>query len=202
MRRRVASTTKTFARSCSPLLARSLAGAQPKQIFEIKNFVHISKRPDSKCKRASADQRRRPSLTLCRRVFAGVKIRKVKGAKGAAAEKTKFKLRTSKYLYTLVSSDAATTSKIVDALPPSALLGFVCSRTAHVGSLCRAAPQGAHQEGCCPEAVILFYDLLPLRAVPNKEICFCAIEKRCRRCLHLLSPDAYALLSASVSNTC
>jgi hypothetical protein len=53
----------------------------------------------------------------------GVKIRKVKAKKGAAtaaaAEKTKFKLRTSKYLYTFVSNDAETTTRVTDALPPS-----------------------------------------------------------------------------------
>ncbi|KAI3662250.1 hypothetical protein MP638_001447 [Amoeboaphelidium occidentale] len=63
-----------------------------KEIKEIKEFMEIARRNDA---------------TVCH-------IKK-------GADKVKFKLRTSKYLYTLVmdAADAEKVSKVEDSLPPS-----------------------------------------------------------------------------------
>lgn len=50
-------------------------------------------------------------MLVCGASRAGLKIRKVKGVKGAPSDKTKLKLRTSKTLYTLVT-DNETAAKV------------------------------------------------------------------------------------------
>jgi large subunit ribosomal protein L38e len=62
---------------------------QPKQIHEIKDFLLTARRKDAK----------------------SVKIKKTGG-------KTKFKVRCSKYLYTLVVSDGDKADKLKQSLPP------------------------------------------------------------------------------------
>ncbi|EEH54431.1 uncharacterized protein MICPUCDRAFT_51368 [Micromonas pusilla CCMP1545] len=61
----------------------------PKQIHEIKDFLLTARRKDAK----------------------SVKIKKTGG-------KTKFKVRCSKYLYTLVVSDGDKADKLKQSLPP------------------------------------------------------------------------------------
>jgi large subunit ribosomal protein L38e len=62
---------------------------QPKQVAEVKNFLRLTKRKDAKW----------------------VKARK-------SAGKTKFKVRTSKYLFTLITSKKSAI-KLKGALPPA-----------------------------------------------------------------------------------
>ena len=63
----------------------------PKQLFEIKDFVHISRRKDAK----------------------KVTIYKKKGV-----TKTKFKLRTKRYLYTLVLTNKEKAKKLIQSISP------------------------------------------------------------------------------------
>lgn len=65
---------------------------QPKEISDIKEFLLTARRKDAQ----------------------SVKIRKSK-------ESTKFKVRCSKYLYTLAVPDADKAEKLKQSLPPSAL---------------------------------------------------------------------------------
>eukprot|EP00201_Polytomella_parva_P020752 CAMPEP_0175039054 /NCGR_PEP_ID=MMETSP0052_2-20121109/294_1 /TAXON_ID=51329 ORGANISM="Polytomella parva, Strain SAG 63-3" /NCGR_SAMPLE_ID=MMETSP0052_2 /ASSEMBLY_ACC=CAM_ASM_000194 /LENGTH=69 /DNA_ID=CAMNT_0016300711 /DNA_START=63 /DNA_END=272 /DNA_ORIENTATION=+ len=62
----------------------------PKQITEIGQLLRLARRQDAK----------------------SVKVMKVSGA-------TKFKVRCSKYLYTLVLNDEEKANKIKESLPPS-----------------------------------------------------------------------------------
>ncbi|KAI8997997.1 ribosomal protein L38 component of cytosolic 80S ribosome and 60S large subunit, partial [Gaertneriomyces semiglobifer] len=62
----------------------------PKQITEIKDFLKVARRKDAK----------------------SIKIKK-------NASETKFKVRCSKYLYTLVVADADKAEKLKQSLPPS-----------------------------------------------------------------------------------
>eukprot|EP00793_Prasinoderma_coloniale_P005350 PRCOL_00004758-RA len=61
----------------------------PKQINEIKDFLITARRPDARA----------------------VKIKKTSGT-------TKFKVRCSKYLYTLVVTDSDKADKLKQSLPP------------------------------------------------------------------------------------
>ena len=70
---------------------------QPKQIHEIKDFLLTARRKDAK----------------------SVKIMKTKSY-------VKFKVRCSKYLYTLVVKDAEKADKLKQSLPP----GKACTRVA------------------------------------------------------------------------
>ena len=63
---------------------------QPKQMLEIKEFLITARRKDAK----------------------SVKIKKV-------GTKTKFKVRCSKYLYTLVVDDVNKANKLKQSLPPA-----------------------------------------------------------------------------------
>jgi large subunit ribosomal protein L38e len=65
----------------------------PKQIAELRDFLQTARRKDAK----------------------SVKIFKAKGV-------TKFKIRCSKYLYTLIMKDAEKAKKLEQSLPPGALL--------------------------------------------------------------------------------
>ncbi|OUS46495.1 60S ribosomal protein L38 [Ostreococcus tauri] len=69
--------------------ARALPDAQPKQISEIKDFLHTARRKDAR----------------------SVKIKKTAGV-------TKFKVRCSKYLYTLCVDNADKAAKLKQSLPP------------------------------------------------------------------------------------
>ena len=62
---------------------------QPKQISEIKDFLHTARRKDAR----------------------SVKIKKTSGV-------TKFKVRCSKYLYTLCVADSDKANKLKQSLPP------------------------------------------------------------------------------------
>lgn len=71
----------------------SLSAPQPKQINEIKDFLLTARRKDAK----------------------SVKIKK-------SGSKTKFKVRCSKYLYTLCVDDASKAKKLKQSLPPGLLV--------------------------------------------------------------------------------
>jgi large subunit ribosomal protein L38e len=66
----------------------------PKEIKEIKEFLLAARRPDAK----------------------SLKIQK-----SSSKKVTKFKVKCSKYLYTLVLTDSLKADKLVQSLPPSLL---------------------------------------------------------------------------------
>jgi len=68
----------------------------PKEISEIKQFIDIARRKD-----ASA-----------------VRIKKVAPRAAGSKAKTKFKIRCSRYLYTLSIDDAEKAEKLKQSLPP------------------------------------------------------------------------------------
>jgi large subunit ribosomal protein L38e len=72
---------------------------QPKQIHEIKEFLLTARRKDAR----------------------SVKIKKASG-------QTKFKVRCSKYLYTLCVADKDKADKLKQSLPPGACVFCVCAR--------------------------------------------------------------------------
>ncbi|EIM23839.1 hypothetical protein E3Q22_03966 [Wallemia mellicola] len=71
----------------------------PQEIKDIKNFLEIARRKDARSAR--------------------IKKTKTIGAKGESAQLTKFKIRCSRYLYTLVVSDAEKAEKLKQSLPPT-----------------------------------------------------------------------------------
>lgn len=71
---------------------------QPKQVTDIKNFLAIARRPDAKMAR------------IKKTVLANRNVQ------------TKFKLRCSRYLYTLVVDDAEKAEKLKQSLPPGTCL--------------------------------------------------------------------------------
>lgn len=71
---------------------------QPKQVTDIKNFLAIARRPDAKAARVK------------KTVLANRNVQ------------TKFKLRCSRYLYTLVVDDAEKAEKLKQSLPPGTYL--------------------------------------------------------------------------------
>lgn len=87
---------------------------QPKQITDIRDFLQKARRKDAR----------------------SVKIKK-------ADKVVKFKIRCSKYLYTLVVTDAEKADKLTQSLPPgtAAICGVVC--------LSFAANSLLHTLGCC-----------------------------------------------------
>ncbi len=82
---------------------------QPKEIKEIKDFLHIARRKGAKCKVLFV------SLTS-----EAVKIMKTK-------DYVKFKVRCSNYLYTLVMKDAEKAEKLRQSLPPGLFSFYVFS---------------------------------------------------------------------------
>ncbi|TIA88674.1 hypothetical protein E3P99_02451 [Wallemia hederae] len=71
----------------------------PQEIKDIKNFLEIARRKDARSAR--------------------IKKTKTVGAKGEPAQLTKFKIRCSRYLYTLVVSDGEKAEKLKQSLPPT-----------------------------------------------------------------------------------
>lgn len=78
-----------------------LCVAQPKQIHEIKDFLLTARRKDAR----------------------SVKIKRSKGV-------VKFKVRCSKYLYTLCVFDSEKADKLKQSLPPGAVLLIICTHKA------------------------------------------------------------------------
>jgi large subunit ribosomal protein L38e len=72
--------------------------AMPKEIRDIKQFIEIARRKDAKAARIK-------------------KIKQVR-AGGAPKTTTKFKIRCSRYLYTLVLDDGEKADKLKQSLPP------------------------------------------------------------------------------------
>ncbi|KAF9111352.1 60S ribosomal protein L38 [Mortierella sp. AM989] len=73
------------------LLAKGLMqGSHPKQVQDIKQFLEIARRKDAKSGRIKKN-----------------------------GSQTKFKVRCSRYLYTLVINDAAKAEKLKQSLPPT-----------------------------------------------------------------------------------
>ncbi|TFK80898.1 hypothetical protein K466DRAFT_558585 [Polyporus arcularius HHB13444] len=76
--------------SCSP------CPAQPKEIRDIKQFIDIARRKDAKAAR----------------------IKKIAPRVAGGKTKTKFKIRCSRYLYTLSLDDPEKAEKLQQSLPP------------------------------------------------------------------------------------
>ncbi|KAG0674765.1 60S ribosomal protein L38 [Kluyveromyces marxianus] len=70
-----------------------------KEIADIKEFLELIRRQDVNS--------------------ATVKINKKLNRNGKAFRQTKFKLRGSRYLYTLIVNDAAKAKKLLQSLPPT-----------------------------------------------------------------------------------
>lgn len=84
----------------------------PKQINEIKDFLVIARRKDAKCRALLS---RYLCSVWCLTVYGTQTAIKIKKAKTS----TKFKVRCSKYLYTLVVADAEKAEKLKQSLPPA-----------------------------------------------------------------------------------
>lgn len=94
-------------------LLRTYWKSQPKQITDIKKFLEIARRKDAKSAKVKK--------TLLHPTPVGPNAVLSKKAKAAAAQGkqvTKFKIRCSRYLYTLVLEDGEKAEKLRQSLPP------------------------------------------------------------------------------------
>ena len=93
---------------------------QPKEISNIKKFLETAQRKDA--------LRTSFPFTICVVVlsltmiliFIGVRIKRIKSKLPAGPLRTKFKIRCSRYLYTLVIDDPEKAEKLKQSLPPGA----------------------------------------------------------------------------------
>ncbi|KDN46306.1 ribosomal protein L38e [Tilletiaria anomala UBC 951] len=81
----------------------------PRQVTDIKNFLEIARRKD-----ASAARIKRTVI----RSSAAQSGKKRSSSSSGKITQTKFKIRCSKYLYTLVVEDAEKAEKLKNSLPP------------------------------------------------------------------------------------
>lgn len=79
---------------------------QPRELTEIKEFLLTARRKDAKCKLHLSLK-----YIFLPVVFLAVKIKK-------NTENTKFKVRCSRFLYTLVITDKEKAEKLKQSLPP------------------------------------------------------------------------------------
>ncbi|KAL6940763.1 60S ribosomal protein L38 [Hanseniaspora vineae] len=70
-----------------------------REVSDIKEFLELTRRADIQT--------------------ATIKINKKVNAKGKSFRQTKFKVRGSRHLYTLIVNDAAKAKKLIQALPPT-----------------------------------------------------------------------------------
>ncbi|KAL7006984.1 60S ribosomal protein L38 [Cystobasidiomycetes sp. EMM_F5] len=77
---------------------------QPQEIKDIKRFLEVARRKDAKSARIKVSKkiRRNPNTGLT-----------------STVTQTKFKLRCSRFLYTLVMDDATKAEKLRQSLPPT-----------------------------------------------------------------------------------
>ncbi|RSH94403.1 hypothetical protein EHS25_004206 [Saitozyma podzolica] len=91
----------------------------PKQITDIKKFLEVARRKDA---------------TLARIKKTQVKHTTASASKAKAAGKshtvTKFKIRCSRYLYTLVLTDAEKAEKLKQSLPPGLKVEEISAKAA------------------------------------------------------------------------
>lgn len=92
----------------------SIFPSQPKQIHEIKDFLVTARKKDAKCKHI--DIVKLFLVIICSYnivlfLWSAVKIKKTK-------DSVKFKVRCSRYLYTLVIQDKEKADKLKQSLPP------------------------------------------------------------------------------------
>ncbi|KAK6906936.1 hypothetical protein V866_005797 [Kwoniella sp. B9012] len=80
----------------------------PQQVKDIKKFLEIARRKDATLARIKKTSIKPPT---------GAAL-KTKAAKKAPTHVTKFKIRCSRYLYTLVLDDAEKAEKLKQSLPP------------------------------------------------------------------------------------
>jgi large subunit ribosomal protein L38e len=93
--------------------------SQPKQIQDIKTFLEISRRKDATAVRIKKTAVR-PTTTASAKAKAASKPHHV----------TKFKIRCSRYLYTLALHDAEKAEKLKQSLPPGLKVEEVASNIA------------------------------------------------------------------------
>lgn len=104
---------------------------QPQEIKDIKKFLEYARRKDAKCRWSRNDTKRirtrkdHADAMLCSpltaaRIKVSRKSRKdAKTGLTSTVSQTKFKLRCSRFLYTLVMDDAGKAEKLRQSLPPS-----------------------------------------------------------------------------------
>merc|ERR1712032_16040 len=93
----------------------------PKQITDIKTFLEIAGRKD-----ASAARVKRTVVRKSSRSSSSSK----KASSSGVATQTKFKIRCSKYVYTLVVEDAEKAEKLKNSLPPTLNVTEISSKVA------------------------------------------------------------------------
>jgi len=69
----------------------------PRQVTDIKQFLELARRPDAK----------------------SVRVKKSKSTKAGSAPVTKFKVRCSKHLHTLIVKESDKADKLRQSLPPT-----------------------------------------------------------------------------------
>ncbi|KAJ9107707.1 hypothetical protein QFC21_001167 [Naganishia friedmannii] len=85
---------------------------QPKQITDIKKFLEIARRKDARSARV-----KKTTVRITPSATAGLSAKKV-AAMGTSKTVTKFKIRCSRYLYTLSLEDSDKAEKLRSSLPP------------------------------------------------------------------------------------
>ncbi|KAG8722069.1 hypothetical protein FRC08_007490 [Ceratobasidium sp. 394] len=85
----------------------------PKEIRDIKEFITIARRKDAKCESSQFPPTSKLTISS---LAARVKKTAPKVAGGKTV--TKFKIRCSRYLYTLALDDAEKAEKLKQSLPP------------------------------------------------------------------------------------
>lgn len=122
-------------------MSRLFIQSQPQEIKDIKKFLEYARRKDATCAFTRTDQGWLEDRTSCllssalllpaaARIKVSKKSRKdAKTGLTSTVNQTKFKLRCSKYMYTLVMDDATKAEKLRQSLPPSewsSLTSFEC----------------------------------------------------------------------------
>merc|ERR1712137_533675 len=101
---------------CSLLSHPLLRDSQPKQINEIKDFLLTARRKDAKCAPSFPCSTLWWTAALCSLRPVGICLAAVKIKK--SKDVVKFKVRCSKYLYTLCVKDLEKADKLKQSLPP------------------------------------------------------------------------------------
>lgn len=113
----------------------SVDRTQPQEIRDIKKFLEYARRKDAKCGWPGRTDEEYPvgchikhiadvGVIICYRTAARIKVSKKsrkdpKTGLSSTVNQTKFKLRCSRYMYTLTMDDASKAEKLRQSLPPS-----------------------------------------------------------------------------------
>lgn len=90
----------------------------PREVSDIKQFIEICRREDAKCTVTKALQAARLSVhgTFANDIATAGRIKR------NGAHQIKFKVRCSRFMYTLVLRDSEKADKLKQSLPPSTCL--------------------------------------------------------------------------------